>query len=165
MTVTEWVGWAERTANGCARSASEIASSILLAELPIEIDALRDDVSHALKVAERTLIDAAGNNISAEQCASSSAAAAVSCLCDKAAAAADAARESTFPYLGADVVEPAYNAAYAVASLLYAAALLLRASSNSTNGLAEAVKTDAAGALRALDLAMLRGGVDEWGVL
>ena len=68
-------------------------------------------------------------------------------------AAADAARESTFPFL-ADESSPQYAAhaaAYAYSSLLWAEATL--------GGGADA----AAAALRACDLALLRGGVDAWG--
>ena len=68
-------------------------------------------------------------------------------------AAADAARESTFPFL-ADESSPQYaahRAAYAYSSLLWAEATL--------GGGADA----AAAALRACDLALLRGGVDAWG--
>ena len=68
-------------------------------------------------------------------------------------AAADAARESTFPFL-ADESSPRYAAhaaAYAYSSLLWAEATL--------GGGADA----AAAALRACDLALLRGGVDAWG--
>ena len=70
--------------------------------------------------------------------------------------AADEARESTFPHL--ERQESEYSAAYSAASLLYARALLVEADSSD----AAAATTAATAALRALDLAMLRGGVDEW---
>ena len=75
-----------------------------------------------------------------------------------AAAAADAARESTFPFLER-MVDPMYNAAYAAAALLYAGALLMEAAHASPQRSVGACRD----ALRALDLAMLRGGVEAWG--
>ena len=71
--------------------------------------------------------------------------------------AADAARESTFPFL--ERMEVNYDAAYAAASLLWAAALCTEAAHASTPALAAEAR---AGALRALDLAMLRGSVSSW---
>eukprot|EP00035_Acanthoeca_spectabilis_P027234 m.465823 g.465823 ORF g.465823 m.465823 type:complete len:452 (-) comp24612_c0_seq1:9-1364(-) len=63
--------------------------------------------------------------------------------------AADAAREATFPLLSSDVIHPQANELYATTSLLYAEALLQ---------LPENRVENAVGALRAIDLAILRGG-------
>ena len=92
----------------------------------------------------------------------------------KALELAEAARESTFDFLeGASA--PAHSAAYAAASCFVAEAHLLRAFGPERPtilggaGLAQQEQAHrakeaeaAAAAHRALDLAMLRGGVDEW---
>ena len=70
---------------------------------------------------------------------------------------ADAARESTMPYMMSDFATiQIYNDAYATAQLIYAEALLLQ----------ESVSEDIIReSLRAVDLALLRGGVDKWGAI
>lgn len=69
--------------------------------------------------------------------------------------AADAARESTFPFLEEEVPRVEYCSAYAVASLWVAEVALHAASEQQA----------AERAHRACDLAMLRGGVEEWAAL
>lgn len=78
--------------------------------------------------------------------------------------AADAARESTFPFLETGS-EPRYCAAYAAASLWFAEASVHEAAAASAAGNSVAAGDAAAAALRACDLAILRGGVDEWSAL
>ena len=69
--------------------------------------------------------------------------------------AVDAARESTFPFLGDDSAAPEHADAYAAASLWFAEVALHGSEA------AEAAQK----ALRACDLAILRAGVDEWAAL
>lgn len=74
--------------------------------------------------------------------------------------ATDAARDSTFPFLdGAPSCGLQHAAAYSAASVLWAACLLEEANGATS---ASAAYTAAQAALRALDLAMLRGGVEKW---
>ena len=71
----------------------------------------------------------------------------------------DAAREATFPFLEA-VEHPAYAqhaAAYAAASIFWADARLRSTTTDPVH-----VEQAASDAMRALDLAMLRGGIDDW---
>ena len=55
-----------------------------------------------------------------------------------------------------------YSGAYAAASLLYASVLLSEASASVASSKQEAARQSARDALRAIDLALLRAGVDEW---
>ena len=112
--------------------------------MPLELKALEQTVCAALKAAEAALWTAAKASTDDAVLAAKE--------------AADAARESTFPYI--QRMELSYNGAYAAAGLQYAAALTIEAAQ-----LAEspaACSEAASAALRALDLAMLRGGVDDW---
>lgn len=134
------------------RSRSEDAPAQLadlvprLEAMPLDASKLEVLVSNALKTAEAALHYAAANASDIPSVHS-------------AKDAADAARESTFSHI--ERLEPEYNGAYAAAGLQYAAALIVEAW---LPGLLPASRADAArAALRALDLAMLRGGVDDWG--
>ncbi|KAJ3026253.1 UNVERIFIED_CONTAM: Lysine-specific demethylase 8 [Siphonaria sp. JEL0065] len=70
--------------------------------------------------------------------------------------AADAARDSTFPFL--EEPDAVHTAAYAAASCFVADALL-----NEAESLPQSLKREkAVAALRAADLALLRGGVGDW---
>mmetsp|Transcript_43404 Transcript_43404/g.140123 ORF Transcript_43404/g.140123 Transcript_43404/m.140123 type:complete len:232 (-) Transcript_43404:13-708(-) len=77
------------------------------------------------------------------------------------AKAADAAREATFEALEDEERAEAACAAYSAASILFADATL---AGGDCGGGDEAVDSEAA-ALRACDLAMLRGGVAEWATI
>jgi hypothetical protein len=108
------------------------ASAPPLSSLPVDLASLDTDVATALRAAER----------------------------ERTEAACDAAREATFPFLEAGLEHAAYAphaAAYAAASLYFADARL-RASASRPK-LAHQAATDA---LRALDLAILRGGIELW---
>ena len=76
--------------------------------------------------------------------------------------AADAAREATFPYLEDPVRGAAHSAAYSAACCFLAEAQLaeLDLTAESDPYAADGI---ASSALRALDLALLRGGAVEWG--
>ena len=83
-------------------------------------------------------------------------------------ALADKARESTFPFLASDSVADCHREAYALTSVLFSEATLIAAAaaaaeaggsgSSSTSTSAADVVAAAKGALRAIDLAILRGG-------
>lgn len=126
-----------------------------LSSLPLVMMTLEAPVCNALHAAEAALLSI---------CAGRPDHASI----ESAKLAADAARESTFPHIERNQSE--YNGAYAAAGLQYAAALVAEAqlqpqeaaSSSSTQAPQFHCKA-AESALRALDLAMLRGGVDEWG--
>ena len=108
------------------------ASAPPLSSLPVDLASLDADVATARRAAER----------------------------ERSEAACDAAREATFPFLEAGLEHAAYAphaAAYAAASLYFADARL-RASASRPE-LAHQAATDA---LRALDLAILRGGIELW---
>ena len=128
------------------RPRSEALHPIRLRELPLALPSLAKSVATKLEQAE-----AAVAHLTVPQ----------NCTDDgiaKAKTAADVARESTFPFIERN--ETAYTAAYAAASLLWAASLVAEAQASDLDS---SRKQEAAtGALRALDLAMLRGGVDEW---
>lgn len=114
------------------KRAHDDASAPPLSSLPVDLASIDADVATALRAAER----------------------------ERSEAACDAAREATFPFLEAGLEHAAYAphaAAYAAASLYFADARL-RASASRP----EFVHQAATDALRALDLAILRGGVELW---
>lgn len=114
----------------------------MLAELPVHMDNLAPECSEALRNAE-TLVAALPTTPEALVAAKQ---------------AADMARDVCIEYLDApDAV--IYSAAYAAASLLWAAALLVEAAAAASKSSAS---TAATAAMRAIDLAIMRGGVDDW---
>ena len=127
---------AKRRHDACA-----VARSLRLSELPCAaLHLLAPEVATALRTAEALVT-----------CQPSPSGDAL----EEAKAAADAARESTFPHLD----DSHHSSAYAAASLLFAGCLLMEASAAPSPLTASEAAT---AALRALDLAMLRAGVDEW---
>ena len=130
-----------RSACGKKRERSDIlpVDRLRLDDLPLDLSSIDSTVVSALRHAERLLHAAACGSAPVHE----------------AAEAADAAREATFPFLEDSAV---YSAAYAAASLQVAEAELLRSAAEAPSECTAA----AVAALRALDLAMLRGGVDEW---
>ena len=118
-----------------------------LAELPLDLAALDKSVHHAFRAATAAL-DACHSEAPAAACLS------------HANAAVDAAREATFPFLEEAESAAEHSKAYAVASLWWAEVMLLEHAVLGANG-----ATQAAAALRACDLALLRAGMDEWSKL
>ena len=114
------------------RSSSQAWPSVPpLSSLPVDIGSLDRSVAVALQDADRK----------------------------RSASTADAARESTFPFLESPAHAASHAAAYSAASLFWAESQLDRARSTTNRELAQEAVAEA---IRALDLAMLRGGLELW---
>ena len=125
----------------------------LLSQLPLARAELDAGVFEALSAGSRWL----------ERLRNSHGSGAVASLISQARGGVDAARESTFPFL--EDGAPVYVSAYSAASLWYAEVAVHEAIAASGAGAASVAHEASMAALRACDLAILRGGVEEWGTL